>query len=132
MHDGTDWVESASYRTKVLVRHKSVFEASLAWLIEAKALTVEQAAQVRAIKKHRDEIAHELPNLLLDRDREVRTDLLDQMKELIGVLGRFWGGVEASINPDFDDVEVDESAIVSGTDMVMSVLVAAAREVHDE
>ncbi len=54
------------------------------------------------------------------------------MQELISVLGRFWGGIEASIHPDFDDVEVDESAIVSGTDMVMSVLVAAARDANDE
>jgi hypothetical protein len=49
------------YETDVRARDKSLYRASVAWLVEGDALTQEQADVLEKIYEHRNEIAHELP-----------------------------------------------------------------------
>jgi len=115
------------YKEQVLALDpKSTFNASLHWLVESRALTAEQVARVQELRKHRNQVAHELPEILLDPGHEVSADLFREMLELIRILGVFWGRIEMDINPDFVDRDVKDEGIVSGTMMLMTLLVAAA------
>ena len=50
------------YERDVLARHQHPFEASLLWLVDHGALSEAQAARVRELRTHRNEVAHELPS----------------------------------------------------------------------
>jgi hypothetical protein len=114
------------YKKTVLSRHdRSVFLASLSWLVEAKALTEEQAKLARALKEYRDEVAHELPKLLLEPGCDIDVARIREAQSLIVVLGRFWGRITAETDPQFDGQEIEDTAIQSGIMMLMDVLVAA-------
>lgn len=123
-----DWEGTENYKRDVLAGHKGPLEASLAWLVRVDGLTHAQADRVRALRVYRNEVAHELPKLLIDTRHEVSAAKLEDVRDLIGVLGRFWGSVEVSINPDFDDREVDVDGIQSGSMILMDVLTEAAKE----
>src|SRR5579859_3651101 len=89
--DGQHLYDEAQYQAHVLTRNpKSKYRASCAWLVEMGALTAEQVAILEEIHEHRQEIAHELPKLLIDPDFEVRTDLLTTAIECVRRLGVFW------------------------------------------
>jgi hypothetical protein len=55
----------------VLARHKSRFEASLLWLVEAGAVTVAEVDGVRSLREYRNEIAHELPRMLVEPGHDI-------------------------------------------------------------
>jgi hypothetical protein len=117
---------SHEYTTQVLQRHRSRFEASILWLVEADALDSTQADQVRSIHAHRNEVAHELPKLLIEPGRGISADLLSQMHTLLRVLGRFWGGVEVDTDSRFDEETVDRDQIQSGAMLLMQHLIEVA------
>ncbi len=91
-----------------------------------KALTPEQVATLTEIQKHRHEVAHELPKLLVDPDFQVKMELLGAATEIIRVLGVFWGSIEVDTNPDFDGREVDYDGIKSMSFMLMEYLTSIA------
>jgi hypothetical protein len=115
---------TTDYEKHVLARHKSVFEASLLWLIEVDAFTVAQAESVRALRKYRNEIAHEIPKMLIDPDHDVDIGRIHEMRTLIDILGRFWVRTDIDINPDFDGQTVDDADILSGEMLLMNHLAA--------
>lgn len=127
--DQSGFLYSNQYKTRVLDRHKSRFEASMMWLVETEALSEAQSAQVLKLRDHRNEVAHELPKLLLEPDHVgVDIAMIHELKELIGALGVFWGRIEVDINLDFDGREVEDAEIRSGVSLLMEHLVAAAKE----
>lgn len=121
--DGKDLYDEARYQRDVLSRDpKSRYRASSAWLVEMEALTSEQVDQLEAIHRHRQEIAHELPKLLIDPDFDVKTDLLVAALGCLRSLGIFWGSISVDTDPDYDGVEVDYGEIKSGSFLLMEYL----------
>ncbi|MEV6013754.1 hypothetical protein AB0M29_44385 [Streptomyces sp. NPDC051976] len=124
---GKHLYDEARYAESVLALNpKNRYLASCAWLVSMEALTEEQVTSLGEIQKHRHEIAHELPKLLVDPDFEVRTDLLAAAVECVRRLGVFWGSIEADINPQFDGQEVDYEGIKSGSFLLMEYLASIA------
>jgi hypothetical protein len=130
--DGLTYDE-VSYQQKVLALHpKSQYRASCAWLVVNGALTPEQVATLEEVYRHRKEIAHELPKLLIDPEFEVKKELLVNAIECVRRLGVFWGSIEVEINPDLDGNEVDYDEIKSGSYLLMEYLAQiAGLESHD-
>ncbi|WP_327427297.1 hypothetical protein [Streptomyces sp. NBC_01236] len=126
--DGKHQYDEARYEQAVLSLHptKNKYLASCSWLVDMQALTTEQVATLAEIRTHRNEIAHELPKLLVDPDFEVRTDLLADAVEVVRRLGVFWGSIEADTNPDFDGQEIDYDGIKSGPYLLMEYLASIA------
>jgi hypothetical protein len=119
---------SSDYERKVLALHKSRFEASLLWLVATGALDGEQAERVRNLRKYRNEVAHELPKLLVEVGHDVNVAHIRDTKDILGILGRFWGRIEVETNADFDPGEVSYDGIQSGVMLLMEHLVAAAED----
>jgi hypothetical protein len=115
-----------SYETKVRALHKKEFEACLLWLAQCDALNHQQVQAVKAVRAHRNEMAHELPRFIVDVTAVVDVALLREMRDVIASLGRFWGAIEVSIDPDFDGVDVDSSESKSGVQLLMDHLISAA------
>lgn len=125
--DGKHLYDEVKYQQSVLSRNpRSRYRASCAWLVEMKALTAEQVATLEQIHAHRQEIAHELPKLLVDPDFEVKADLLLAAVEVVRCLGVFWGSIEVDTSPDWDGKEVDYDGIKSGSYILMEYLTAIA------
>lgn len=124
--------DEASYRTHVLSRDRQRFKASSSWLVASGGLTSEQADLLEIIRHHRNEVAHELPRLLVDPDFEVRTDLLIASLDCLRSLGIFWGSIEVDTNPDIDGREVDYGGIKSMSFMLMEYLVTLVGIANDE
>ncbi|MBK3640475.1 hypothetical protein [Streptomyces sp. MBT33] len=123
--DGEHQYDEARYaRDVVSLNPRSKYLASCAWLVDANALTDEHVATLAEIRAHRNEVAHELPKLLVDPDFEVRVDLLADAVEIVRRLGVFWGSIEADTNPDFDGQEIDYDGIKSGPYLLMEYLAA--------
>jgi hypothetical protein len=116
------------YARDVLSRHQHPFEASLLWLVDQQALSLTQAARVRELRVHRNEVAHELPKLLVDPAHEVSAELLREMGVVLRALGVFWGRIEVDINPDFDGRDVKDEDIRSGASLLMEHLVSACED----
>lgn len=126
--DGTHQYDEVEYQRDVLSRDpKSKYRASCAWLVHMHALTADQVATLEEIHAHRQEIAHELPKLLVDPDFEVRADLLLAAVECVRALGVFWGSIEVQSDPYWDDKEVDYNDIKSGPFLLMEYLVSDYR-----
>lgn len=118
---------SPVYEARVRSLHKKEFDACPLWLVSLNALTEHEAERVRAVRAHRNAIAHEIPKYIISPGTEVDLALLREMRELIARLSQFWGVIEMSINPDFDDVEEDVE-IRSGALIMMDHLIGAAED----
>lgn len=124
--DENGFTYSNDYTTRVLSRHKSAFEASLLWLVEAEALTEAQAGQVRRLRDYRNEVAHELPKLLLESAHDLDVERIREMRELLAVLGLFWGRITVDTDPDFDGQQIADDDIRSMVSVFMDHLVDVA------
>jgi hypothetical protein len=125
--DGRQLFDEGRYQQHVLSRNpKSRYRASCAWLVEMGALTADQAAALENIHVHRQEIAHELPKLLVDPDFAVKTDLLLTAVDCVRALGVFWGRISIGCDPEWDGQEVADEDIKSGSYLLMEHLISVA------
>jgi len=113
---------------KVRALDADIYVASAKWLVTVGAVTAAQTEELVQIRRHRNEIAHELPKLLVDPAFHLSPALLERCRYFVDLLGRFWGGVEADTSPDFADGEIDYESIKSGSSLLMDLIWAAVHE----
>lgn len=63
--------------------NKNLLLASCQWLEQNGAISVDDITVVKRIRYHRNELAHELPNLLSNVDREISFEYLQQTRRLL-------------------------------------------------
>jgi hypothetical protein len=125
--DGTKIYLDDRYKAEVLARDpKSRYKASVAWLVEAGALSSDKAGVLGAIRDYRNEVAHELPRLLIDPDYEIRIEVLLAAASCLRSLGVFWGRDAMATDPRWDGVDVEDEDIWGGPDLLMSDLLRIA------
>lgn len=104
---------------------------------DAGVLTGQDLERLDEIRRHRNEIAHELATFLVEESKEVQLDLLRDMRELIRKVDTWWIlSIEVPANEEFDDVEVTEEDVQSGQvlflDLLLSVAVYGYEESEDQ
>ena len=108
-------IVSDDYRTKVLSKNESPLYASLQWLKESSAISDTDLEQFKEIKKTRNRMAHEIPDLL---GSEIVLDIAKPLGNLISLLNKIelWWITEVDIptNPDFDGKEINHGEITPG------------------
>jgi len=82
------------------------------WLADQGVFDESDVAELQRIREHRDQIAHELPALMMDPAFNVDLGLLSRMRHYLGAAGRYWGSVNASLGEIPAD-EIDYDGIVS-------------------
>jgi hypothetical protein len=113
---GTTWThDEQSYSRDVLSRSKNRFRASLLWLVDVGAISIEQAERLGAIYAHRNELSHEPMKYIVDPDFEPDVDLFTDAVDILKAIMRFWTSIEMEVGTfeDFVDVEIDEVAPLS-------------------
>ncbi|HEX8081085.1 MAG TPA: hypothetical protein VF557_12810 [Jatrophihabitans sp.] len=103
--------DEVNYEAQVLRKApKNKFRASVLWLVEGGALTLEQADRLTAIYSHRHELSHELIKYIIDPDLEPDLDLLTDALTILKAIRRFWTSIELDIGTfeDHGDVDLDE------------------------
>jgi hypothetical protein len=120
-------MESETYKVEVLTRNKSSIYASLSWLIENEVIDRNDLESFEHIKKCRNELAHELTELI---NKGIELQHLDAFGKLINLLNKIevWWilNVEIPTNEDFADKEIDESHIIPGPIAMLQVLLDVA------
>jgi hypothetical protein len=107
--------------------HNSVFLASCLWLQQNSVISSEDAADIVNIRRHRNQIAHELPEFLGDADREINLEYLQNIRRLLRKIETWWiRNVDLHINSDFDDIEVTDEDIHPGSVLVLNEIIRIA------
>jgi hypothetical protein len=105
------------YEEVVLNLHpkKNPLFASLRWWQQAGVLTEQDFQEFLQLRKHRNEIAHTLPKVLLNTDIQVDERKLVTIYQLLVKIDRWWlMEIEIPCNEDFDGQEIDPSEVQSG------------------
>lgn len=120
-------VLSPEYETEVKSRHKSKVRASLEWLKEHEAITTEDIEAFDKIRESRNEVAHEMPNLL---GGESSVNFAQQFERMVALLRKIevWWIVnfELAIDPYFRDAEIDEDGIIPGPLLTLQLMLEIA------
>jgi hypothetical protein len=119
-------------QSKVVRGSVSIFDASLAWLVDMDALTSADIDLIRRVRDHRNEVAHELSKYLVDPSAEVNVDLLFQVRDVIRRLGQFWGQFTFAANSDFDGQDVKPEDIHSGSSLLYDYILSLTTVERDE
>lgn len=118
---------SPKYETEVKSRHKSKVRASLEWLKEQEAITAEDIEAFDKIRESRNEVAHEMPNLLGGESFVKFAQQFEQMVALLRKIEVWWiVNVELDINPDFRDAVIDEDGIIPGPLLTLQLMLEVA------
>lgn len=122
-------VISEDYKCKVLSLDKSPLRASLLWLQEVSAIDDTDVELVDEIRKHRNELAHDLPKFITNADAEININLLESIYKLLTKIDRWWiKEVDIPTNPDFDGQEVADDEIQSGTMICIQMMLRIATD----
>ncbi|HXA04639.1 MAG TPA: hypothetical protein VNY30_07365 [Bryobacteraceae bacterium] len=114
------------YKTKVLSLDRDKLIASCKWFEKSGVLTAEEIEEIRAIRKHRTDIAHEMPNVILNADQQVDELKLASMYRLISKIDRWWlMEIEIPCDEAFDGQEIDPSDVKSGKMEFFKLLIAS-------
>ena len=121
-------IPDEQYKNEVTRVHKDILYASCLWLQHNGVITETEVEEIQNIRKHRNQIAHELPRLLSDTDLNLNPEYFLQIRKLLEKIEMWWiKNVDIPTNSEFDDVEVDEKDIHPGRvifiDYVISVVV---------
>jgi|688.fasta_scaffold270646_3 hypothetical protein len=112
------------YQTKVLSLDKSPLRASLLWLKDREVISSGDMLLVDRIRKHRNQLAHELMKYVATSDCEIDGELIVSIYELVAKIDRWWIlNVEVPTNPDFDGYDVYESGVQSGNMIFLKLMI---------
>jgi hypothetical protein len=99
---------------------------SCKWLQKNGVLDEEEIGEIRGIRDHRNNIAHDLPELIFSEDfLVVDLDRFVRIRELLGKVELFWTRVAMDI---MGSDEVPDEDIVSGREMMLDVIIGTVTE----
>lgn len=113
------------YREVVLALYpESPLIASCMWFQDSGVLTAEDVNEIRQIRKHRTDIAHEMPNVLLDPETQVDEAKLMRIYELLSKIDRWWiTEVEIPCNEQYDGQTINAGEVKSLRVMFLELLI---------
>lgn len=101
-----------SYEEDVLSRHDNQFEASLLYLCDfMEAIDSEDVLTIQALRKHRNDLAHDLPNMLSKLDIEHHLPLLERTGKVLFKLSNHQTNIQIGSEPRFRKKGIDWNTI---------------------
>lgn len=105
---------SPEYIKEVCSLDKHPFTAHALWWYKQGALSDDDLDTLRRIREHRDQIAHNMPKMIMTADHNIDLELLSQANTLLAKLDNWWlKNVEAGIDPErfkqFAQEEIDNA-----------------------
>ena len=101
-----------SYEQDVLTRHRNEFEACLLYLRDfMEAIDAEDMAAIQDLRKHRNELAHNLTNHLLTLRIEDYSELFRATEKALFKLSNYRIYMEIGSDPEFKGLGIDWNTI---------------------
>jgi hypothetical protein len=125
-------VRSARYKSELskhgFKQHRDEYKAACLWLKHMEAVDDAEYARLLEIRDHRNQIAHELPYVLLNAKLEVNLGLLVEARNFIHKLDRWWfENFEMTINPEeFEGKTIDELDVSTGRMLIVDHVISNA------
>lgn len=121
----------AEYREKVLTLDPKgkgdALRGSLAWLVASDVIPEADREAFWKIKAARNDVAHELAQIVGGSKPEAFDQLFSDMLALMAKIQRWWViNFDIATDPDWDGVEIDPEEVTHGTMMIMQILVDVA------
>ena len=102
-----------SYEEDVISRHKDQFEACLLYLRDfMKAIDSQDLLAIHMLRKHRNELSHELPSKLHDLRIQYYVSLLNKVNTALFKLSNYRVYMEIGSDPEFQNRGIDWNEIV--------------------
>ena len=121
-------VRAPEYASEVLSRDSNVLRASLLWLQGGGSLTAAEVADFDLIRKHRHELAHELPRLLVDPTLKVDLTLVFKARAILRKVDLFFLQIAVDTDPEFDGVVLNPDTSKSGEALLLEYVDKALNE----
>lgn len=103
--------------------NKSPLYASLQWLKNSEAIDESDIKIFDDLKKHRNLLVHELPELIFSGKLISSIDQFRKAIELLRKIETWWLiNVEIPINPGFDGADVNPDEVLAGPVMMMQIM----------
>lgn len=121
------WIPSQLYTREVVSldqrKRKDVVHASCLWLRGEGVMTDADIKKFREIRRHRNQIAHELIKYLSSSGHEIDMQLFAGMFELLAKIDRWWiMNFHVPANPRLDGKQIEERDVQSGRMMVLGLI----------
>lgn len=107
------------------------FQGSCTWWVKngtLRAKDPDDVARIRQIKDHRNDLAHELPKVLLDASFSVDQALFTDLRRYITSLGRFWGRIAIDTDSRFDGQNISDDQIDAGPALLVEYMTRLVEE----
>jgi hypothetical protein len=99
---------SDEYNTDVLARDKSPLIASAKYLADHyEAISSDDVDQIVALRDLRNDIAHDLPTVLVKRNYEDLSEYIKRARDLVFKLDNFWVYIETGHDPEHSGTNWD-------------------------
>jgi hypothetical protein len=113
------------YNEQVRQVNGDLLWASCLWLEMNGVISHDEVEQVVRLRNHRNQIAHELPRLLIDSGLNLNIDYFVHIRQLLEKIEVWWIlNFEIPSNSDFDGVEVDPQEIMPGRVVALDHLIS--------
>lgn len=98
------------------------------WFKEMGAINEDDVATADEIRRHRNELAHEIPKFLTSVKSNLDVSLFDKILALMSKIDRWWiREIELDCNPDFDHLDhnsIPDEEITSGNMILIQIILA--------
>ena len=88
--DENGFIVSEGYKTEVLSKTKSPLQASLLWFKKMGAINSADIKVFDAIRKHRNEVTHELMEFLSNVNRNLDVSQFENLVDLLSKIEKWW------------------------------------------
>lgn len=120
---------SKSYKEKVLsLCPKDEFQSCCLWFKDQGAINESDLIEIAHARKHRNEIAHELPKYISSIDHDVNKNILETIVEVVKKIDVWWiREIEMPTSPDLDAVDmqnIDFENVIGGNTMFLNLILS--------
>ena len=117
-----------SYEEDVMTRHKNEFEACLLYLRDfMEAIDNEDLLTIQELRKHRNEVAHNFPDLIHKLDMNENLKLLEKVDKTLFRLSNYRTYIEIGADPKFKSKGIDWSTIKGHEYLLFEEIIRKAR-----
>jgi hypothetical protein len=118
---------SETYRNEVLSKSKSRLHASLLWFQEMGAIDDADLEAFDHIRKHRNEVTHELSDFLANADRNFDITKFQALIELLSKIENWWFmNMELAIDPEILPDGADPKDVIPASLMYLRLMLEIA------
>ena len=109
---------------------------SCKWLQRQDVLSETEINEIKAMRDHRNEIAHELPKILIGKGFDIELEHFQRMRALIHKIDAFWLRndllLDANTLDEVDIQDITDDGIVSGRDSMLALITSTVVEYLQE